>query len=66
VDTLLVMARFVPIATETARVVTAALHDMIYLYPGTQSMAEHAPQIEYPYPNAVAIAGAALRLVRKR
>jgi hypothetical protein len=66
VDTLLVMARFVPINTETARVVTAALHDMMYLYPGTQSMAEEAPEIEQPYPNAVAISGTALQLVRKR
>ncbi len=66
VDTLIVMARFVPVLTETARVVTAALHDMMYLYPGTQSMAEEAPETEHPYPNAAAIAKTALGLVRKR
>ena len=34
VDTLLVMARYVRPDIETARVVIAALHDMVYLYPG--------------------------------
>ena len=66
VDTLVVMARFVPTNTETARVVTAALHDMMYLYPSTQSIAEDAPEIEHPYPSAVEIAATALQLVRKR
>jgi len=66
VDTLVVMARFVPTNTETARVVTAALHDMMYLYPSTQSIAADAPEIEHPYPSAVEIAATALRLVRKR
>ena len=66
VGTLLVMARFVPTRTETARVVTAALHDMMYLYPGTQSIAEDAPETEAAFPNAVAIAKTALQLVRKR
>ena len=66
VDTLIVMARFVPINTETARVVTAALHDMLYLYPGTQSMAEDAPEVEHSYPNAMAIVKTALQLVQKR
>jgi len=65
VDTLLVMARFVPTMTETARVVTAALHDMMYLYPSTQSVAEEATEIEFPYPNVVAIAETALGLVQK-
>jgi len=66
VDTLLVMARFVPTSTETARVVTAALHDMMYLYPGTQSVAEGVLGMERASPNAAAIAETALRLVRKR
>ena len=66
VDTLIVMARFVPTNTETARVVTAALHDMMYLYPGTQSTVEEALEIESASPNAGMIARTALQLVRKR
>ena len=60
------MARFVPTMMETARVVTAALHDMIYLYPGTVQGAEEASAAASPHPNAAEIAETALRLVRKR
>ena len=66
VDTLLVMARFVRHDIETARVVIAALHDMVYLYPATVSILEDAPQTEGPYPNAVALAATALQLTRRR
>ena len=65
VDTLLVMARFVRPDIETARVVIAALHDMVYLYPATISMLEDAPQTEEPYPNVVALAAPALQLARR-
>ena len=65
VGVLLVMARFVPLETETARVVTAALHDLLYLYPATESLAEDAPQTESSFPSAMAIAETALRLARK-
>ncbi len=65
VDTLLVMARYVRSDIETARVVIAALHDMVYLYPATLSMLEDAPQTEEHYPNAVALAGTALQLARR-
>ncbi len=65
VDTLLVMARFVRPEIETARVVIAALHDMVYLYPATSEMLEDAPQTDEQYPNAVAIAAAALQLAQK-
>ena len=61
-----IMARFVPTSTETARVVTAALHDMMYLYPGTQPMAEVTHETEAMFPNAAAIVQTALQLVRKR
>jgi len=66
VDTLVVMARCVPTTMETARVVTAALHDMIYLYPGTVGIAEEAAGAAALAPNASVIAETALRLVRKR
>ena len=66
VEILGMMARFVPTSTETARVVTAALHDMMYLYPGTQSMAELILEREATFPNAAAIMQTALQLVRKR
>ena len=66
VDALLVMARFVPLQTETARVVTAALHDMMYLYPSTQSLAKDAPETENDNPSAAIIAGTALRLANRR
>ena len=62
VEILLVVARFVPLQTETARIVTAALHDMLYLYPSAESLAEGTPQTEAGYPSALAIAETALRL----
>lgn len=65
VDTLVVMARLVPTTMETARVLTAGLHDMIYLYPGTVGIAEEAAGAAHA-PNAAAIAETALQLVRKR
>jgi len=66
VDTLVVMARCVPATMETARVLTAGLHDMIYLYPGTVGIAEAAAGDSALAPNAAAIAETSLRLVRKR
>jgi len=65
VDALMVMARFAPLQTETARVVTAALHDMMYLYPGTQELAEDALETEVPGSTAAAIAETALTMVKK-
>ena len=64
-DTLLVMARYVRPDIETARVVIAALHDMVYLYPMTVSMLEDAPQTEEHFPNAVALAAIALQMTRR-
>ena len=66
VGTLLVMARYVRPDIETARVVIAALHDMVYLYPATMSMLEGAPQTEERFPNAVALAATALQMARGR
>ncbi len=65
VEILLVMARFVPLRTETARIVTAALHDMLYLYPGTQILAQNAPETQSDFASAASIAETALRLANK-
>jgi len=65
VGILLVMARFVPLQTETARIVTAALHDMLYLYPATQELAATAPTSQRDSPSALTIAEIALALARK-
>ena len=59
------MARFVPLRTETARIVTAALHDMLYLYPGTQTLAKDAPETQSDFASALAIAEMALTLANK-
>ncbi len=62
VDTLLVMARFVPTQTETARVVTAALHDMVYLYPDARPLLQRPSEA----PNAAHIAAIADQLLGRR
>ncbi len=65
VEILLLMARFVPLQTETARIVTAALHDMLYLYPATQVQAANASLTCSDSPSAMTIAEIALALARK-
>ena len=65
VDALLIMARYVRPDIETARTLTAGLHDMAYLYPDTVRRLEGATEHDV-YLNAVRIAETALRLVRKR
>ena len=65
VDALLVMARYVRPDIETARTLTAGLHDMVYLYPDAVRRVDGAV-LHSAYPNAAAIAETALRLVRKR
>ena len=65
VEILLLMARFVPLQTETARIVIAALHDMLYLYPGTQEQAANASLTCSDSPSAMTIAEIALALARK-
>ena len=65
VDALLVMARYVRPDIETARTLTAGLHDMVYLYPDTARRLDGAAKHSV-YPNAVRIAETALQLVRKR
>ncbi len=62
VDALLIMARYVRPDIETARVLIAALHDMVYLYPETLGKVE-ATAAEWP--NAGRIAGLAAGLARK-
>ena len=61
---LLVMARYARPEIETARVLTAALHDMAYLYPATLAQIESAAA-QSAWPNAARIADAAARLTRK-
>ncbi len=65
VDALLVMARYVRPDIENARVLIAALHDMMYLYPETirrvNGGAKHSE-----YPNAVHIAELAAQMAQKR
>ena len=65
VEILLVVARFVPLQTETARIVTAALHDMLYLYPATQEQAANASLTCSDSPSAMTIAEIALALAQK-
>jgi len=65
VDVLLVMARCVRPDIETARVLTAALHDMVYLYPDLLGQVEEAAQ-DTSGPNAAHAAGAAVWLAGKR
>ncbi len=64
VDALLIMARYVRPDIETARTLTAGLHDMVYLYPDTLSRLE-AVAAQTEWANAAPIAGAAARLVQK-
>lgn len=65
VDILLVMARCVRPDIETARVLIAALHDMVYLYPDLLDRVTEAAQ-RTAEPNAASIAGAAAWLAAKR
>ena len=65
VGALLVMARYVRPDIETARTLTAGLHDMVYLYPDTIGQVDEAAGDD-AFPNTAAIAATALRLVRKR
>lgn len=64
VDILLVIARYVRPDIETARVLIAALHDMVYLYPNLQARVGEAANTAEP--NAAHIAGAAAWLAEKR
>jgi hypothetical protein len=66
VDVLLVMARYVRPDIETARVLIAGLHDMVYLYPETLARVEAEATETAAWSNAVHIAGIAARMVRKR
>jgi hypothetical protein len=66
VDVLLVMARYVRPDIETARVLIAGLHDMVYLYPETLACVEAAGAERAEWPNAAQIAGIAARMARKR
>ena len=64
VDVLLTMAHCVRPDIETARVLIAALHDMVYLYPALLGQLEEAAT--HPtWPNAAHIAGAAAWLAGK-
>ncbi|MDQ2687536.1 MAG: hypothetical protein M3Y28_06670, partial [Armatimonadota bacterium] len=65
VDVLLVMARCVRPDIETARVLIAALHDMVYLYPDLLGQVQEAAQ-NTAAPNAAHSAGAAAWLAAKR
>ena len=65
IDALLVIARYVQPDIETARTLTAGLHDMVYLYPAAVGQIEGAAK-QGAYPDAGTIAGTALRLVWKR
>ncbi len=65
VDILLVMARCVRPDIETARVLIAALHDMVYLYPDLRGRVEEAAK-DLSAPNAAHSAGAAAWLAGKR
>ena len=62
VDALLIMARYIRPDIETARVLTAALHDMTYLYPETLSQLEAEQE---KWPNAAHIAGLAAQMARR-
>ena len=65
IDVLLVMARCVRPDIETARVLIAALHDMVYLYPDLLGRVEEAAK-DMSAPNAAHSAGAAAWLAGKR
>ncbi len=65
VDILLIIARSVRPDIETARVLIAALHDMVYLYPDLLGRVQEAAQ-DKAAPNAAHIAGAAAWLAGKR
>ena len=65
VDALLIMARYVRPDIETARVLIAGLHDMMYLYPEALRRVEGAAK-QGVYPNSVHIAEVAAQLSRKR
>ncbi len=62
VAVLLVMARCLRPDIETARVCTAAVHDMAYLYPSARPLLA----ADIPFPNARAVAATALRLLSRR
>lgn len=64
VGILLVMAHYVRPDIETARVLTAGLHDMVYLYPDTLALVE-AAGCENVWPNASHIASVAARMALK-
>ena len=64
VGALLIVARYVRPDIETARVLTAALHDMAYLYPKTLRQAEDAAG-QGEWPNAARIAGAVAEMARR-
>jgi len=65
VDALLVMARYIRPDIDTARTLTAGLHDMVYLYPNAVWRVEEASE-DGAYSNAMEISKTALRLVQKR
>lgn len=65
VEALLVMARYVRPDIEIARVMTAAVHDMLYLYPETLEIVQKAVQ-ETSQPNAAYIATQAAGLLNRR
>ena len=65
VDALLIMARYIRPDIETARVLIAGLHDMVYLYPNALRRVTGAAEHSL-YPNAVRIAEVATQMVRKR
>ena len=64
VGVLLVMARYVRPDIETARVLTAALHDMAFLYPSALPLIEDAAT-QTEWPNAARIADPAARLAKR-
>ncbi len=64
VDALMIMARYVRPDIETARVLTAALHDMTYLYPETLTQVK-AAAAQSSTPNAAHIAGLAAKMAQK-
>lgn len=63
-DALLVMARYVRPDIETARVLIAGLHDMVYLYPNTLMQIDEAAS-DSVYANATQIAEVVRRLAQK-
>lgn len=65
IQTLLVMARCVRPGIEHARVLTAALHDMVLLYPQNLAALTEVTA-DSPFPNAAHIARTAVRLLGRR